>query len=145
MKESDLYQAYRVGKPGKKAHRDVVIEFGKKSNREAFYESKKKIPKSGDPKQRLYINDNLTVIRQKLLFDARKFVRMTKIKGTWSQKGTIMVLKTDGSAPIAIRNHDDLRKAAGLFTISSLEDTLPEDENMRDSLSDFSRVYSDTE
>ncbi len=139
MKESELCQAYRVGKPEKKAHRDVVIEFGKKSDQEAFCDSKKKIPKAGDPKQRLYINDNLTVLRQKLLFDARKFVRMSKIKGTWSQNGTIMVLKTDGSGPVAVRNHNDLRKAAGLVTLSDVEDTsFTEDEITHDSISNYS-------
>ena len=67
---------------------------------------------------------------------------MSRIKGTWSQNGTVMVLKNDGSSPVAIRNNDDLRKAAGLFTLD-VEDICTEDEITRDSLSDYSRVYSE--
>ena len=61
----------------------------------------------------MYVNEDLTEFRQKLLFDARQVAKSGKIKGAWSQHGSIMILKKEGG-PNAINNYEELRAASGI-------------------------------
>ncbi len=79
IKEEDVQEVYRAGKKKSNKTRDIVIQFTKKSTRDVFLQHKSKIPRTADPKTRMYINEDLTEYRQKLLFDASG-----KIKGAWS-------------------------------------------------------------
>ncbi len=88
----------------------------------------------------MYINDDLTEFRQKLLYDARMLVKRKKLKGAWSQHGNVMVL-TDMGKPSAIFNYSDLRVRSGtdpLRDVSSDELDETQDSDL-DLYSDMSR------
>ncbi len=79
----------------------------KKSTRDEFFKQRTKIPRTTDPRRRMYIDEDLTEFRQKLLFDARQKVKCGKIRGAWCQHGNIMVLKLEGG-PTCIKDYNDL-------------------------------------
>ncbi len=113
IKEEDLQEVYRAGKKKTNKTRDIVIQFTKKCTRDVYLQHRKKIPRTPDPKARMYINEDLTEYRQKLLFDARQVAKNGKIKGAWSQHGNIMILKKEGG-PTTVRDYNELRTAAGI-------------------------------
>ena len=113
IKEEDVQEVYRAGKKRNNKVRDIVIQFTKKSTRDVFLQQRSKIPRTTDPKMRMYVNEDLTEFRQKLLFDARQVTKSGKIKGAWSQHGNVMILKKEGG-PIAINNYEELRAASGI-------------------------------
>ncbi len=76
-----------------------------------FHRAKQKL-QATDSTKAVYVNDDLTEFRQKLLYDARMLVKRKKLKGAWSQHGNIMVL-TDTGKPSAIFNYRDLRIKSG--------------------------------
>ncbi len=108
LKEDDIQEVYRAGKKKEHRTRDIVIQFTKKSTRDGFLQQRAKIPRTTDPKGRIYINEDLTEFRQKLLYDARQKVKCGKLKGAWCQHGNIMVLKSEGK-PCAVKDYNDLR------------------------------------
>ena len=112
LKEDNIQEVYRAGKKKNKQTRDIVIQFKDKSLRDSFLEQRKKIRRTTDPKDRIYINEDLTEYRQKLLFDARQVAKHNRIKGAWSQHGNIMILRNEGK-PVAIKDYKELRAATG--------------------------------
>ncbi len=108
LKEDDIQEVYRAGKKKENKTRDIVVQFTKKSTRDEFLKQRTKIPRTTDPRKRMYINEDLTEFRQKLLFDARQKVKCGKIKDAWCQHGNIMVLKLEGG-PTCIKDYNDLR------------------------------------
>ncbi len=60
LKEGDIQEAYRAGKKKEHRVRDVVIQFTTKCTRDSFLQQKIKLPRTPDPKTRIYINEDLT-------------------------------------------------------------------------------------
>ncbi len=87
------------------------MQFKYKTTKDLFQQSRKKLTEGIDPANKIYLNDDLTEHRKKLLYDARQLAKGEKLKATWSQEGTIMVLKNTQEKPLAISTHEDLRKA----------------------------------
>ncbi len=109
LKQSDITEIYRVGKKNdKKKHRDIIIKFKQKTVRDKFYQSRKNIMHKDDQDQ-IYINEHLTENRANVFFAARKLVKGKKIHSTWSQRGNILVRKSEGDQPKQIRSHKELR------------------------------------
>ena len=108
IKEEDVQEVYRAGKKREGQTTDIVIQFTKKSTRDTLLKQREKIPGTTNPVARMYINEDLTEYRQKLLFDARKMVKSGKIKGAWSQHGNVMKLRKD-DGPIAVKDYKELR------------------------------------
>ncbi len=96
LKEECVQEVYRARKKKDTKTRDIVMQFEKKCTRDDFLQRRTRIPRTQDPKAWMYINEDLTEYRQKLLFDARKMVKCGKIKGAWSQHGNIMILRNEG-------------------------------------------------
>ena len=108
IKSTDVDQIYRVGKKKENRKRDITVQFSSKKVRDSVYDNRKKDTNT-DVKNRVYVNDDLTIHRQKLLFDARQLVKRNKLKGAWTQSGNIMILRHEGG-PIPVMCHDDLRE-----------------------------------
>ncbi len=113
MKESEISQIHRSGKKKASKTRDVVVQFEHMSTRDSFHGARKKLQSSSGSDRAIYINDDLTEFRLKLLYDARMLVKRNKLKGAWSQHGNVMVLPTEGG-PKPVYNHQDLRLISGL-------------------------------
>ena len=108
LKSTDIEQIYRVGKKKVNKKRDIAVQFSTKKVRDSVFENRKK-DTTVDAKNRIYVNDDLTIHRQKLLFDVRQLVKRKKLKGAWTQNGNVMILKHEGG-PIPVMSHDDLRE-----------------------------------
>ncbi len=130
LKDSDIVQIHRSGKKKSTKTRDVIVQFESKLTRDSLHSARKKLHESNSAHRKVYINDDLTVFRQKLLYDARILVKKGKLKGAWAQNGNIMVL-VEQSKPKAVYNYRDLRKISGLDfyeSSSSISDQFMDDE-----------------
>ncbi len=113
FKDMDVVSILRSGKKKPVRTRDIIVQFHSKLTRDSFHEARRKLQGSSDVHKNIYVNDDLTNFRSKLLFDARMLVRKKKLKGAWSQSGNIMVLQ-ENAKPRAIYCYDDLRKSSGM-------------------------------
>ena len=114
FKEDDVELTHRSGKKKQRKTRDIIVQFRSKAAKDQFQEKRKKLYDETNSDNRVYLNDDLTEFRQKLLFDARQLAKRQRIKAAWSQQGSIMILKDAQERPIAISTYDDLRKTVDL-------------------------------
>lgn len=90
---SDIDRSHRVGKPKTGGrHRDIIVKFATYGARQRIYLKRMDLRESenGDMKT-VFINEDLTKIRSKLLFDARTLVKGDKLKSAYSADGKIFV------------------------------------------------------
>ncbi len=113
FKDTDVVSIHRSGKKKPVRTRDIIVQFDSKITRDSFHEASRKLQGSSDVHKNIYVNDDLTNFRSKLLFDAHMLVRRKKLKGAWSQSGNIMVLR-ENEKPCAIYCYNDLRKYSGM-------------------------------
>ena len=97
MSPSDIDRSHRIGRPGSKPHRDIIVKFVSYRARERLFINRKQLKDtefSG-----VYLNEDLTRLRSKLLFEARKQVKAAKQKllGAWSSNGKLLVKDLTGS------------------------------------------------
>ncbi len=109
--EDNIEVVYRSGKKRQQRNRDIILQFKSKTTKDLFQQSRKKLTEGIAPANKIYLNDDLTEFRKKLLYDARQLAKREKLKAAWSQEGNIMVLKNTQEKPLAISTHEDLRKA----------------------------------
>ncbi len=108
LKSGDIVEVFRVGKKKSQRTRDITVQFSTKKVRDNLYACKKKETNTA-PEKHIYVNEDLTLHRQKLLFDARHLMKRKKIKGSWTQGGNVMILPNEGG-PLPVYTHDDLRR-----------------------------------
>ncbi len=106
--KEDIQSSYRLGKPKESKARDVIVEFVSKKKRNIFYSKRKSTPKSSDGKK-VFINEDLTQLRSKLFYDARRLVKTKKVHSTWTQEGNVIIKLNEEDAPMAISTHQELR------------------------------------
>ncbi len=114
FKTTDIETIHRSGKKKEKKTRDVIVQFTDKTTKDKFQQNKKSLLEKGDAQKRIYINDDLTEYRMKLLFDARQLAKRHMLNAAWSQYGNILVLKNDNSLK-AIYNYEDLRTTTEMY------------------------------
>ncbi len=122
FKEDDVELTHRSGKKKQRKTRDIIVQFRTKAIKDQFQEQRKKLYDATNTEDRVYLNDDLTEFRQKLLFDARQLAKRERIKAAWSQHGSIMILKDAQERPIAISTYDDLRKAVDFLDFEECDD-----------------------
>ncbi len=111
IKQSDIIEMYRVGKPNeKKKHRDTIITFRKKTTRDMFYQNRKNITRKQDQENQVYINELLTKHRANIFFGLRTLMKEKQIHAAWSQKGNILIRKTESDPPRKIRSLKQLKE-----------------------------------
>ena len=71
--------------------------------------------KQRNPVDNIYINEHLTDHRKNVFFSTRKLFKKKNIFATWSQKGNILVRKTEDDRPVEIRSHQDLLQFNPLY------------------------------
>ena len=106
---ADIDRSHRVGKPDNRGrtaattrmrHRDINVKFATYNARHRLYSMRKELRNTDMNKvlAKVFINEDLTTYRLKLLFDARSLVRNNKLKSAYSSDGKIF-----------IRDHNDHR------------------------------------
>ena len=98
----DIDRAHRLsGKPSDGSCRTILVKFVSYQTRQLIFKAKKKLRVIQD--HRVYINEDLTQIRQELLYNARKLKRMNKISDCWTYDGRVLVRTKDGRV-VSIRD-----------------------------------------
>ena len=111
IKLSDIEETHRLGKPSIDSRpRKLLVKFRTCQKRNEFYNRRKKTPISEDVSANIYINEDLTLYRSKLFYDARKLVKRKRLHSAWTQRGNIMVRQNEQDKPVAVYNHEQLRE-----------------------------------
>ncbi len=106
ISHEDIKDICRMGRkiPGKS--RDVKVSFTSIDKKKIVYSARKKIPY--DAEEPIYINEDLTKLRSLLFYQARKMKQRSKIFGTWTQDGNVLIKLKEHSQPQAIGTYDEL-------------------------------------
>ena len=59
----------------------------------------------------VYINEDLTLIRSKLFYDARCKKKSGRVSAVWTQEGTTVIKINASSEPLHIKTHSELSDA----------------------------------
>ena len=85
----DIERSHRVGKPKVGRPRDIIVKFVSYRTRRLVYGARTKTKDCGYTG--VFINEDLTKSRNKLLLKARKMVKSKVLKSSWSSDGTVLV------------------------------------------------------
>ena len=107
LTDSDIDRSHWVGKPNGLKARQIIVKLTSYRSRQQVYKARSRL-KASDYKN-VYINEDLTKIRNKLLYDARQLLenKHSKIDGVWSADGVIIVKDTAGRIH-RVLSRDDL-------------------------------------
>ncbi len=108
ISENDIDLCYRLGRAVEGKHRDVLVRFQSRDKRNLIYQCRRNMPRE-DPT--VYINEDLTLRRSKLFYDARCKKKAGRVSAVWTQEGTIVIRINDSSEALHIKTHRDLRDA----------------------------------
>ena len=85
----DIERSHRVGKPKVGRPRDIIVKFVSYRTRRLVYGARTKTKDCGYTG--VFINEDLTISRNKLLLKARKVVKSKVLRSSWSSDGTVLV------------------------------------------------------
>ncbi len=94
--ERDIDLCYRLGRATESKVRDILVRFHSRQKRNLVYRCRHNMPRVEAP---IYINEDLTLMRSKLFYDARCKKKAGKITAVWTQEGTIIIKTNDSSEP----------------------------------------------
>ena len=86
---SEIDRSHRLGKPSDRQTRDVLVKFTSYRAREGLMKNRRNLKTS--ELRGVYVNEDFTKVRSKLLYEARKCVKANKLLGAWSSDGRILV------------------------------------------------------
>ncbi len=126
----DEIEARRMGpiQPTNPKPRDILIRFDNQSLRNTMYRKKKLLR---DQNQQVYINEDLTMKRSFLFYQARKLRKQQRLFGVWTQAGNILVKISPDSVPKEVNSIEEINSliqnndstAADTTTNSEVSDT----------------------
>ena len=110
LNSSDIDRSHRVGRitDKRRKDRDIIVKFTSYNARQKLYRQRKEL-RDSESLNGVFINEDLTRIRSKLLFDARSLVRAKKLLASYSSDGKIFVLDEANKRHV-IGTHEELRK-----------------------------------
>lgn len=86
---TDIDRTHRVGS---NAVKDIIVKFTSYRSRREFFSKRKTLKDSPDQRyRRVFINENLTASRNKLLYEARQLVKAKRLLSAYSMDGRIFV------------------------------------------------------
>lgn len=103
---ADLDRSHRVGKIRPGQNRAIIAKFATHRARQSLY-SKRKDLRGNVNYANVYINEDLTSTRSRLLFNARQYAKANLVKSAYSSNGNIYV-KDKSDTKLAIRSTADL-------------------------------------
>ena len=105
---SEIDRSHRLGKPGNRQTRDILVKFTTYRARERFMKNRRNL-KTSELKG-VFVYEDLTKIRSKLLFEARKCAKTKHLLGAWSSDGRILVKYKKGTVTV-VTCEDDIDRA----------------------------------
>ena len=99
MSPDDTDRSHRVGKVDNRSrtvpgagtrHRDIIVKFATYNAKQRLFMKRKDL-RDIEERPNVFINEDLTKTRSKLLFDARSLVRVNKLKTAYSSDGKIFI------------------------------------------------------
>ena len=111
LKRTDVKAVTRLGRKSseKVTPRDLVVTFKDEITREVFYDNRKKLVVGKVPQHNIYVNDKLTNYRKALFYEARKLYKGRRLYAAWTQKGNVLVRRTEHGPVKQINNFEDLK------------------------------------
>lgn len=101
---NDIDRCHRRGRPKPNTNRKVIIKFTNSSARQRVYTGRKELGSD------IYVQENLTRLREKLSFEARQLVRTKTFTKTWIAGCKVLASLPDESSPIIISSMADIDK-----------------------------------
>ena len=114
---AEIDRAHRVGPKTPGSERPMLVKFTQYRPRARVFKAKSKLrtstagPTTGTTR-RIFVNEDLTKVRVKLLYQARKAKKEKKIKDCWTHDGQVLI-KNNANKVTPIRNNVDLLKITG--------------------------------
>ena len=112
----DIEASHRLGpradSAGNSLQRAVIVRFRSRRVRDLVYRARVKLKdfnQESEPNARLYINEDLTAKRAKLLWECRKVKKLRRIGDCWSFMGKIFIKEPNGTIK-GIRKTTDLQR-----------------------------------
>ncbi|KAF0313576.1 hypothetical protein FJT64_015908 [Amphibalanus amphitrite] len=131
LQASDIDVAHRIGRSERTARgvktRDLCVKFRSYQKRQEMWQSRKALrskPQAGRRMTRakganqgeqvpeVFMYENLTRHRQKVMYVARELKRANKLWAVWSDGGVMKVKKTQTSSTVIIKTEADVQKIA---------------------------------
>lgn len=88
---NDIDRSHRVGRvsAARTRPRDIIVKFSTFRARQKLYKVRTSLKDKGY--NRIFLNEDLTKVRSKVLFDARLIVKAKRAKSAWTSDGTILI------------------------------------------------------
>lgn len=87
----DIDRSHRLGRlnAARTRPRDIIVKFATFRSRQKLYKVRSSLRDKGY--NRVFLNEDLTKVRSKVLFDCRSIVKAKGAKGAWTSDGTILI------------------------------------------------------
>lgn len=89
MSPNDIDRSHRVGKPSPTKTRDILVKFATYRARQRLYNNRSSLKNSGY--DGVFLNEDLTKGKSKLLYQARLKVKGNYLHGAWSTDGRLFI------------------------------------------------------
>ena len=89
MKIADIDRSHRAGRPGQGKQRDIIVKLVSYRMRRKLYGVRVQTKSKG--LKGVFINEDLTRVRSRILSKARRMVKNKHISSAWTSNGTILV------------------------------------------------------
>ena len=89
MELADIDRSHRVGRPGPGKQRDIIVKFVSYRTRRKLYGVR--VQTKSKELKGVFINEDLTRVRSRILSKARRMVKNKHISSAWTSDGTILV------------------------------------------------------
>ena len=86
---SDIDRSHRVGKPAASKTRDILVKFATYRARQRLYDKRSSLKNS--EYDGVFLNEDLTKSKSKLLYQARLKVKSNYLQGAWSMDGRLFI------------------------------------------------------
>ncbi len=106
IEAADIKEVGRMGKPNQMKTRDILVKFNNNNMREQMYSKRKLLISKDYP---IYVNEDLTLYRSQLFFEARKIRKKGHLFGAWTQSGNVMIKVNQNDIPRAVSSNNDLK------------------------------------
>ena len=102
----DIDRSHRLGRASTQDRprdkpRDIIVKFSTYRARSRFYKARTLTKSRGYTG--VFVNEDLTKSRSKLLYEARRRVKSNQLKSAWSTDGTILIKSTNVNGDDVVR------------------------------------------
>ena len=115
LNPSDIDRSHRVGKVDNKSrsapgashrHRDIIVKFATYNAKQRLFQKRMDL-REIEERQNVFVNEDLTRTRSKLLFNARALMRANKLKSAYSSDGKIFIRDNDDNR-LVVKSDSDI-------------------------------------